>query len=412
MNQGLFIFNIKNGITFVNRYIQKIILKNGDNDYVYKSSDIFHYDYSLNCVNGGFYQEIIENRDNMENMEHVDGKDNRENTNKEYFQNKINKLFSKFKYINPTLNNNISDYIKTLSEGEFDLGEFIKSIEKEKSNMFSVFPNSEFIYLGMVYWQYEDPNFIFNKIEPLNYGLELRIRRIDEDREISYQFLLTDVTKAIKIEKKNTINLCKSNFLEKIAHEIRNPLCSILELSDEIDTKVEELKKENLLTTDHVNDINISTKYIRNITKLMNYIIQDFSISSNISELCLICDKTQDLCNICQNFSKCSICKSCYNCNENKNQHFDYNTKIKECIEVFKTKNEVDGKVLLDYQIEVVNNNEVIEDSCSYDNYIMVNNIDYFMSIIFNLLYYIYNKSNLMNLILFRYKSVHKNLDF
>ena len=278
-----------------------------------------------------------------------------------------------------------------------------------------------------MFWAYEDPKFIFNKIDPLQYELEFRIRRTFIENEINYQFSLTDVTKAIKVEKKNIINLCKSNFLEKIAHEIRNPLCSIMELSEEIDSKVNEIEKETntVMELHQTKEINLSTKYIRNISNLMHYIIQDFSICSKINEFCCEdCDykdtknrrlsspneksnpnfeNSKDACVICLTKSKCDNCKTCFNCNELlKNQQFNFISKINDCVEVFKTKNEVDGKKTLNYNISNLEQGE---------SPIIVNNLDFFNSIIFNILYYIYNCNILMDNIYFIFDTSRVNLE-
>jgi len=364
LNQGLLIFNISKGITFINKFILKIIKRNDDYQLNQSSTDIIK-----------FKDEQIDN----------------DKHDQQLIQERINKLISKIKSINPKLQNKVSEYIENSRDNNFNLKTFLQIVEENKT----IFTSEEnFLYIGIVYWKNRNQKFILHDIDPLNYELELRIRRVVTNDEITYQLLLTDITKAIEFEKKDVINKYKANFLEKIAHEIRNPLCAILELSEEIDVRSNELFDS---TDKQSEELKCLTKFIRNISKLMNYIIQDFSITSTIDDWCITCNKEKEYCNACLMLSKCKTCKKCLYCNDLRNQQFKYADKIKECVSVFETKNEIDQK-----DPEIIYDCSNLKDETHIPE--ILNNLDYFKSIIFNLLYYINNKDKRKNHIFFKSK--------
>ncbi len=225
----------------------------------------------------------------------------------------------------------------------------------------------------------------------------LRLVAIDDQPYL--EFVFTDITQILLTERKTTINSCKNNYLAKIAHEVSNPLCLILQLSEDIK---EETKKQIQIKSDIISNcseslnnlsnevdftkIRLCSKNITNICNLMNYLMQDFFLTSSFDEFCIVCEKTINLCAKCGKAVVCILCNVCQYCRNLKNHRiFNYLELIHNCVNVFHTKKQLEGR---DFKIAV-------SDPPNQKDYAkkINNNEDYLSSLIFNLLYLIYKKN-------------------
>ena len=338
---------------------------------------------------------------------------------KKYEEDFIN-IFSKFKTVNQDLPtdyfNFFNRFTKNSNQEKFTIDELAKLIESNSNELKS------FTKLGNI--NIDNANASSDFTDYAVQEFEVQIRNISLDEEVYTEFILSDISHIILKERKSTVNSCKANYLSKIAHEINNPLCSILELSDEViresnkmidlegnevnlykddkdykDIKEYKESKEayeismgsSLISAVNFDNISYCSKYISGICNFMNFLIQDFLLTSSFNEFCIVCEKTTAFCLVCLQNSKCVVCNMCDYCNKlKKNSTFNYNKTIQNCIKVFLTKNELEGN-----QIKIDTNLNSEEASQKINNC-----QDYFNSIIFNLYYHIYYKNKNFDMVI------------
>ena len=400
IQQGFIVFKSSEGLKFANKSAERIFAKAiVENKGLYS---LFNNNINLNAS-----QEDLLNHFNLEKS----------------YEKSFIKLFSHITNINPDLPKELYSYfnrfVKTKYNSSkdinsfFSLEELAKVIEINNINI----QLANFVKIGNLICKSE--NISSNIIEQPSKEYEIHFRNIKIDEENYFEFILSDISDIIMNERKLTMNSCKYNYLSKIAHEINNPICSILELSDEI---IKESNKRDILDNKNVienlysdnnqlsvspneaifdksknnspinncsqinfENISYSAKYINNICNFMNYLIQDFLLTSSFNEFCIVCEKATNLCIECNQYSKCIICNTCGYCSKAKNNSlFNYNKSILNCVNVFQTKNELE-----DNNTFKIESNLNPQESSQKIN----NNEDYFNSIIFNLLYHIYYKN-------------------
>jgi len=376
IQQGIFVFGPKVGLKFANKYAEDIFESIEDSNI----KDSRKSSYTLfNANRSSISKEDIDFHLILE---------------KKYEEAFIN-LFSKFKNVNHDLPADIFNFFtrftKNNSQEKFSLEELSKLIENNPTAL------KMFTKLGNL--KIDDSNSTdFSDYVVKEFEVHSRFITLDDETYI--EFILSDISHIILIERKSTVNSCKANYLAKIAHEINNPLCSVLELSDEVIRESSKmLNKEKIASVADINkeisldsdvseidfeNINYCAKYISGICNFMNFLIQDFLLTSSFNEFCIVCEKTTNYCSECLQYTKCVICNMCDYCNKlKKNFPFNYNDAILNCVKVFITKNDLErNKISIDMNLNPDESSQKIN-NCQ----------DYFNSILFNLFYHIYNKN-------------------
>jgi CheY-like chemotaxis protein len=82
-------------------------------------------------------------------------------------------------------------------------------------------------------------------------------------------FIIEDNNTLILKERKDTVHTCRKLYMSKIAHEIKNPICNMLEVLQSIDDKSDT----------HINN-NESIQILKNICQLLSQMTKDFSFYS------------------------------------------------------------------------------------------------------------------------------------
>lgn len=206
---------------------------------------------------------------------------------------------------------------------------------------------SSFTYLGVITIKNEVPQNIKpstsngNRNYTLKYQIMFRVVSYESD-ESYLELMFQDVSEVVMFEMEKTILNTRSLYLSKIAHEFRNPISAILELSSSIN----EISKENELNIqDKIID---KVNYIEDLCRVMSQFLNDYTLFTNLKFTCdnncglnklnllkfskresgdiLIDNNNQfmvsnDFCPTCSSIcplycNKCKICKTCDNNNK------------------------------------------------------------------------------------------------
>jgi CheY-like chemotaxis protein len=171
------------------------------------------------------------------------------------------------------------------------------------------------------------------------YQIMIRVNE-DEQSNKSLEMLFSDVTDIVEIEKEKAFEKSRSIYLAKIAHEFKNPLTSVIELSKSISSSLSTCTKESLdehLTIEkkEFKEISINTDYIEVICKKMCQFIKDYSVLNNLKFKCEAKCKNFH-CESCFELSFCVVCKICLNCEKKCNIKIDTNDLLQNILQIFK----------------------------------------------------------------------------
>jgi CheY-like chemotaxis protein len=236
------------------------------------------------------------------------------------------------------LNNYLPEDILSLFNGNL---ENILDLIYEKVKNDEIF--SSFTYLGVITVKNEISrnNKYNNENKKFAVKYQIMFRVVSYDSEESYlELMFQDVSEVVLFEMEKAILNTRSLYLSKIAHEFRNPISSILELSSSIN----EISKENDFNIQE----KISTKvnYIEDLCRVMSQFLNDYTLFTSLKFTCDnncalnkqilpkfynhgSCDilmenqfmTSNDFCPTCLSTSplyciKCKICKTCENNNK------------------------------------------------------------------------------------------------
>jgi len=316
------------------------------------------------------------------------------------YEEKINLLLSNVSRLNDNLPKCIINYYnenRTQRRSHVSVINYkkIEQFIKENKGFFK-----EFTWFGMVSFSNRnmdvaEKNNYYDFVNELKSEYDLMIRYAQDPllSTVYYiEFFMIDITRFNLNTRKITVNQCKKDFLAKIAHEMRNPLCGIIELSDTISIELVKIFNINDNKTFNINDskkpdawnnignnnfnnnnnmsqhfsshfnnspiygnsmnnsnhfnnnnmpynldnfrnsfglLQLSTKHIMNICNLMSLVLQDFTLSCTFNEFCLKC-KEENV------YLKCNMChneEKCTICGMCKpctnNKMFSFNYKTR-----------------------------------------------------------------------------------
>jgi CheY-like chemotaxis protein len=199
-----------------------------------------------------------------------------------------------------------------------------------------------------------------------------------EDSDQYLEMMISDITQRVNYEK--AIRNSRSVYISKVAHELKNPLSSLIDLS--VSAKEEFQEDPSNIQTDRVY---YNAEYTEKVCSSMLQFIKDFS---NFTSLKFSCEKCytahSNKCPVCKLNTLCPMCSVCRNCETNQYISFDFSSVINNTIEIFKSLNFFErGEEGL--QFNYSNNCET--------NIIKTNN-KLFTSMIYNLLNHAYKFSN------------------
>lgn len=277
--------------------------------------------------------------------------------------------------------NNIYTNNNKLDNGGFTI-ENLFTILKE----LGIMNFNNFVILGNINY--------FDEIFGASFKYQISFRIIDheEDRGMYLEMMFSDISKITQIEREKTIDDCRSMYLSKVAHEFKNPLSSLLELSESIKEATEkaDAKREICSYADHT----------KAICKIMELFLKDFTVFANMQNRCNILESCDNLnyliCQICKQENLCSKCKSCSRCEEIKLTTFEYSELIAQFIELFKNLSRHESKniEIKYFPISKHNgshalgslSNAITAAECK----LLKTEKELFHSIIFNIVYYAY----------------------
>jgi signal transduction histidine kinase len=245
----------------------------------------------------------------------------------------------------------------------FKMENFI--LEIKKSYLYDTIENSKFIHLGDIQYNDNKTNYLSNK----QYQVMFRLFTHEDENEY-LEILLNDISHVVQVEKEKAVTNCRSVYLSKIAHEFKNPVTSLIELSTSISEVVSPLNNIGAKI------IEMSERSIL-ICKIMNSFLKDFSI---LTELKNSCEKCSNLftCNKCNTNTMCTRCKICSICEETKKTIVNFNQALNEHCETFRSLSRHENKkIFINYECKT-----------NFDKILTF--ADYFHSIFYNILYHSY----------------------
>lgn len=234
------------------------------------------------------------------------------------------------------------------------------------------------------------------------------IIRVNNDDKLdkNLEIIFSDVTDIVEIEKEKAIEKSRSIYLTKIAHEFKNPLTSIMQLSNTISSHSQKYldtsfknEDENQLKFDTSNDDYFSieksdlkeiinnSEYIEVICKKMCQFIKDYSILNNLKFPCEGNCKNLKLCSLCNKHdSLCEICNICLNCDNKDKINLNVDDMVNNIKATFEQLSLFEKKeaMLINYNCDLLQYRETLA------------NYEMFYSTIFNLMLFSY-KNNTIN---------------
>jgi signal transduction histidine kinase len=277
--------------------------------------------------------------------------------------------------------NNIYTNNNKFDNGGFTIENLFKIVKE-----LGIMNFNNFVILGNI--NYFDETFGVS----FKYQISFRIIDHEEDRGMYLEMMFSDISKITQIEREKTIDDCRSMYLSKVAHEFKNPLSSLLELSENIKEATEkaDAKREICSYADH-------TKVI---CKIMELFLKDFTVFANMQNRCNILESCDNLnylaCQVCKQENLCSKCKSCSRCDEKKLTTFEYPELIEQFIELFKSLSRHESKNTEIKYLPLSKQNGshalgVFSDAISAaECKLLKTDKELFHSIIFNIVYYAY----------------------
>jgi CheY-like chemotaxis protein len=301
---------------------------------------------------------------------------------------------------------NLTDFNKDLPIEILKLLEN-KNQEKKEINIFNNLlflmknrkNNSDnFISLGQI--DFEDMSkSIENSVMNKKYSICFRvIEHVENHGEYYLEMMFADISLVTKVERERTINDCRSLYLSKVAHELKNPLTSLVELTENIK---DSCRINNKSCPCHTEVITALTDHSKIIFKIMEVFLKDFSVFANLKTRCenwiSSCDQNVLIdCASCKHVKLCFRCKVCSNCEEMKKVKIDFYKVIKDTQEIFSQLSFHENKQIKfsknledNLNLNFRNSEQLIPDY----KHIKIDP-EIFHSIIFNLLYFCYKNTN------------------
>jgi hypothetical protein len=207
----------------------------------------------------------------------------------------------------------------------------------------------------------------FKTDDVYEFELLARTYTMEENGKKRVDLILNDITHSASRARNSASSTCRSLYLAKTSHELKNPLSSIIEL---VDTIEENAKKQNM-EKEILKDIN----NIKNYCEKIKYFINNFNIFSMFLDKCKKCSKYP--CSFCiknEYCLKCNTCSYCENSNKTNINATDLTTSI---VNLFNAENKI---LQAGYNIKLISSNHRL--------YALANE-QYFKSIMFNLIYQI-----------------------
>jgi CheY-like chemotaxis protein len=278
---------------------------------------------------------------------------------------------------NSNLNNSFNEKI---SEKGFANFLILGNIEIENLNIFNSDHNHNHNFNSP---PKDDKNILTSSTK--KFQISFRLIDHEEERGLYLEMMFNDVSKVTQLERERTVDDCRSLYLSKVAHELKNPLSSLVELQEDIkDTTANERKNKlkhfvrsnsNILT-----QVDSLADHSKLICKIMEMFLKDFSVFANLKESCLMdCDPGVK-CIQCKYPKVCRKCSVCNNCEENKFTFFNYNELVSSCLDSFKQLSVFENKKIKIEHFHAENknynnnNNNNFNYNCDYNNQLETNN--------------------------------------
>jgi signal transduction histidine kinase len=261
--------------------------------------------------------------------------------------------------------------------GLFNIDLFLETLKND-------YKSNSFVYLGNLNFDKinncsSHDNYITNTEEFSNkYQVSFRIIVNENDQFTYLEIMFTDISKITKLEREKTIDNCRSLYLSKVAHEFKNPLTSIIELTNKINDAVKESNpKEEIFSIVHHTHL---------VCNIMDLFLKDFTLFAN-NQLSGNDTKCRSSNHLNPNSNEiyqcaCSICDI---------KEFDYYNLISNLVDTFENLSRLEHKEL---HINFINDKS--------KNFLTLNlpkkttiisSKDIFHSILFNILYYSYKNT-------------------
>lgn len=363
MGQGFFTYSNKK-IIFVNEYMRKII-----NNY-----ELLNSESSINNYRPHLQMDLNSSLD--ENSKFVQSpflSGAAPNTSKFILE----RIFDNLCEVNFDLPNEVHE-IFSLKETSVTVSSSLNSkfsIERFFQVIRSLDQFKNFTYVGKVRFK-NRVDIKYNFEEILNKQYEILCRVIVHDNTDEFlEIIFSDVSNVIKMEREKTISSCRSMYLSKIAHEFKNPIASLIEISTRIN---EDANNINTLT---IQNICCLSDYSINICKIMNRFLNDFTIFTSLRISCKSCYRFKE-CSICSVKFLCKRCNICNHCEKENEIIFEYKKYIYDFLETFKCLNNYEGKKHT-FILDINTNLEYVK-----------SNRELFQSILYNLLFHSYKWKN------------------
>lgn len=303
----------------------------------------------------------------------------------------IELLFSKISEFSSELHHEIFEKFPSTFSGNkkmFNLDKFY-TIVKEKEIIFS-----SFTYLGII-------NLICPEDIYPNKKFQVMFRVIQNDNQENYlEFMLNDASELVQNEREEAVVNSRTVYLSKIAHEFKNPISSIMELS----TKISEESEENNLNIQRQNRIISNASYINILCKVMIQFLKDYTLFSGLKFKCDCCNENKlSNCKFCLLKKFCEKCELCKICEDKKESIFDSIEVMKGIVKTFKSLGEhekqADSPVFQEFykskkikKTDInISNRSIIPYNIS-ENFIKTNK-EILFSALYNIVFYTYKSS-------------------
>jgi signal transduction histidine kinase len=349
MNCGFISSSTKN-IIFMNRnlmnLIQSIIDKNIKN---FQDNQSDQFTINKDDVSSIFEEIKINNylKDQNENVSQVPYTEIH-NKNVDLLAKQILTLLLKNIKKNDTTNSNCT---------YFNLNEFM---EEMKKLYFNTNYDQTFIFIGytdfIIEKELENLNIQKNIKEVSNYEVFMRCKfketnnnskilnsiLIGGDEE--FEFIFMDITNTKISERKNAELKYKTKFLSKIEHEFKNPLISIVELTEQLTNNNSNPSDQGVTNSNYLKQIKSFCNYLLILIKDLNY----FSLSNFGIETKLESSETNlnEILNFCQDMAEILLIK--YNKSEVK---FKINKNFQGAFRFM-----IDGTKLIQVLVNLISN--------------------------------------------------------
>jgi signal transduction histidine kinase len=173
------------------------------------------------------------------------------------------------------------DLIYSVLEGMFkNLKTNIESLVKEPDlgtikNYLKHQPMDKFISLGSC-------SVVGKKVNTIHFEILGRYYKTNqlEGEGDNFEFMLNDISNVKVNEERNAEFRYKSMFLSKVAHEFKNPILSITELTEQIKESLESLIDQNDDTTAVLKKVNEILKSIKSMSDFLLILLKDFNYFS------------------------------------------------------------------------------------------------------------------------------------